>query len=99
MWHDTKKTVSEPRTVPRCFVKKGKRSACRQKATTVLPDRTAATYCIYSSLSSFEFDIVGYGHLMMLESPLRLHPCRLCHGNSEILDRRSFRSDATLFFI
>ena len=37
------------------------------------------------------------GHLMMLEFPLRLHPCRLCHGNSEILDRRSFRSDATLF--
>ena len=36
---------------------------------------------------------------MMLEFPLRLHPCRLCHGNSEILDRRSFRSDATLFFI
>ena len=23
---------------------------------------------------------------MMLEFPLRLHPCRLCHGNSEILD-------------
>ena len=42
-------------------VKKGKRGACRQKATTVLPDRTTATYCIYSSLSSFEFDIVGYG--------------------------------------
>ena len=36
---------------------------------------------------------------MMLEFPLRLHPCRPCHGNSEILDRRSFRSDATLFFI
>ena len=36
---------------------------------------------------------------MMLEFPLRLHPCRLCHGNSEILDRRSFRSDATLIFI
>ena len=36
---------------------------------------------------------------MMLEFPLRLHPCRLCHGNSEILDRRSFRSDAILFFI
>ena len=34
---------------------------------------------------------------MMLEFPLWLHPCRLCHGNSEILDRRSFRSDATLF--
>ena len=39
------------------------------------------------------------GHLMMLEFPLRLHPCRLCRGISEILDRRSFRSDATLFFI
>ena len=36
---------------------------------------------------------------MMLEFPLRFHPCRLCHGNSEILDRRSFRSDATLLFI
>ena len=36
---------------------------------------------------------------MMLEFPLRLDPCRLCHGNSEILDCRSFRSDATLFFI
>ena len=36
---------------------------------------------------------------MMLEFPLRLHPYRLCHGNSEILDRRSFRSGATLFFI
>ena len=36
---------------------------------------------------------------MMLEFPLRLHPCRLCHGNSDILDRGSFRSDATLFFI
>ena len=45
----------------RDIVKKGKRGACRQKAATVLPDRTAATYCIYSSLSSFEFDIVGYG--------------------------------------
>ena len=36
---------------------------------------------------------------MMLEFPLRLHPCRLYHGNSEILDRMSFRSDATLFLI
>ena len=36
---------------------------------------------------------------MMLEFPLRLHPCRPCHGNSEIPDRRSFRSGATLFFI
>ena len=36
---------------------------------------------------------------MLFEFPLRLHPCTLCHGNSEILDRRSFRSDATLFFI
>ena len=36
---------------------------------------------------------------MMLEFSLRLHPCRPCHGNSEILDRRSFRSDVTLFFI
>ena len=36
---------------------------------------------------------------MMLALPLRLHPCRPCHGNSEILDRKSFRSDATLFFI
>ena len=34
------------------FVKKGKRGACKQKAATVLPDRTAATYYI------FEFDIV-----------------------------------------
>ena len=34
---------------------------------------------------------------MMLESPLRLHSCTLCHGNSEILDQRSFRSDATSF--
>ena len=42
-------------------VKKSKRGACQQKAATVLPDRTAATYCIYSSLSSFEFNIVGYG--------------------------------------
>ena len=42
-------------------VKKGKRGACKQKAATVLPDRITATYCIYSSLSSFEFDIVGYG--------------------------------------
>ena len=42
-------------------VKNSKRGACRQKAATVLPDRTAATYCIYSSLSSFEFNIVGYG--------------------------------------
>ena len=39
-------------------VKKGKRGACKQKAATVLPDRTAATLHIYSSLSSFEFDIV-----------------------------------------
>ena len=46
-------------------------------------------------LSSIQLDT---GHLMMLEFPLRLHPCRLCHGNSEILDRRSF-SNATLFFI
>ena len=36
---------------------------------------------------------------MMLEFPLRLHPCRLCYETSGILDRRSFRSDATLFFI
>ena len=42
-------------------VKKGKRGACKQKASTVLPDRTAATLYIYSSLSSFVFDIVGYG--------------------------------------
>ena len=42
-------------------IKKAKRGACRQKAATVLPDRTAATYCMYSSLSSFEFDVVGYG--------------------------------------
>ena len=27
----------------RCGVKKGKRGACKQKAATVLPDRTAAT--------------------------------------------------------
>ena len=44
-------------------VKKGKRGACKQKAAAVIPDRTAATYCIYSSLSSFEFDIVGNGAL------------------------------------
>ena len=43
------------------LVKKGKRGAFKQKAATVLPDRTAATLYIYSSLSSFEFDIVGYG--------------------------------------
>ena len=42
-------------------VKKGKRGACRQKAATVLPNRTAATYCICPSLSFFEFDIVRYG--------------------------------------
>ena len=42
-------------------VKKGKRGACQQKAATVLPNRTAATYSIYSSLSSFEFDVIGYG--------------------------------------
>ena len=42
-------------------VKNSKRGACRQKAATVLPDRTAPTYCIYSSLSSFELNIVGYG--------------------------------------
>ena len=41
-------------------VKNGKRGACRQKAATVVPNRTAAAKCIYSSLSSFEFDIVGY---------------------------------------
>ena len=45
----------------RHHVKNSKRGACRQKAATVLPDRTAATYCICSSLSSFEFNIVGYG--------------------------------------
>ena len=39
-------------------VKKGKRGACKQKAATVLPNRIAATWYIYSSLSSFEFDIV-----------------------------------------
>ena len=43
------------------LVKKSKRGACRQNAATVLPDRTAATSYIYSSLSSFEFDIVGNG--------------------------------------
>ena len=43
-----------------------------------------------------EFDATGQ-HVKKV--PLRLHPCRLCHGNSEILDRRSFRSGATLFFI
>ena len=42
-------------------VKKGKRGACQQKAATVLTNRTAATQCIYSSLSAFEFDIIGYG--------------------------------------
>ena len=36
---------------------------------------------------------------MMLGFPLSAAPCRPCHGNSEILDRRSFRSGATLFFI
>ena len=45
----------------RHHVKKSKRGTCRQKAATVLHDRTAATYCFYSSLSSFEFNIVGYG--------------------------------------
>ena len=45
----------------RHHVKNGKRGACQQKAATVLSDRTAAACCIYSSLSSFEFNIVGYG--------------------------------------
>ena len=45
----------------KCIVKKGKRGACRQKAATVLPNRTATTYCICPSLSFFEFDIVRYG--------------------------------------
>ena len=39
-------------------VKNDKRGACRHKAVTVLPSRTAATEYIYSGLSSFEFDIV-----------------------------------------
>ena len=39
-------------------VKKDKCGACKHKAATVLPSRTAATQYIYSSLSSFEFDIV-----------------------------------------
>ena len=39
-------------------VKNDKRGACKHKAATVLPNRTTATYFIYSSLSSFEFDIV-----------------------------------------
>ena len=43
------------------FVKKDKRGACQQKAATVLPNCTAATECIRSSLSFFEFDIVRYG--------------------------------------
>ena len=42
----------------RHHVKKGKRGACKQKAATVLPNCTAATQYIHSSLSSFEFDIV-----------------------------------------
>ena len=42
-------------------VKNGKRGACQQKAATVLSDRTAATCCICSSVSSSEFNIVGYG--------------------------------------
>ena len=42
-------------------VKKSKRGACQQKAATVLPNRTAAAIYIFSSLSSFEFDIVRYG--------------------------------------
>ena len=42
-------------------VKKSKRGACEQKAATVLPNRTAATLCICSSLSFLEFDIVRYG--------------------------------------
>ena len=42
-------------------VKKSKRGACEQKAATVLSNRTAATQCIRSSLSFFEFDIVRYG--------------------------------------
>ena len=84
----------------RSNVKKGKRDACQQKAATVLTNRTAATQCIYSSLSSFEFDIIGYGAPYDGKIPLQAAPkCRPCHGNSEILDRRSFRSDATLFFL
>ena len=43
------------------MLRKSKRGACRQKAATVLPNRTAAAKGIYSDLSSFEFDIVGYG--------------------------------------
>ena len=39
-------------------VKNDKRGACKHKAATVLPNRTAATEYIYSSLSSFEFNIV-----------------------------------------
>ena len=39
-------------------VKNDKRGACKQKAATVLPSRTAATQYIYSGLSSFAFDIV-----------------------------------------
>ena len=44
-------------------------------------------------LSSISYDT---GHLMTVKSPLLAAPCRPCHGNSEILDRRSFRSDAPL---
>ena len=47
-------------------------------------------------LSSTEYDT---GHLMTVKSPSSAAPCRRCHGNSEILDRRSFRSDATSFLI
>ena len=71
LWHaKTNKYCSEDGSVngvvrfgkvEKAYVKNSKRGACGQKAATVLPDRTAATYCIYSSLSSFEFDIVGYG--------------------------------------
>ena len=42
----------------RHHVKNDKRGACKHKAATILPNRAAATEYVYSSLSSFEFDIV-----------------------------------------
>ena len=42
-------------------VKNGRCGACRQKAATVLPNRTAAALCICSCLPFFGFDILRYG--------------------------------------
>ena len=59
--YDCQSCLSVSRFFPDAYVKKSKRGACRQKAATVLHDRTAATYYIYYGLSSFGFNIVGYG--------------------------------------